>query len=184
MIKKTQLYLCILILKMVSCGQKSKPIYNSIDIEMNYERDSISIAINMNALPSTKDPLVLRTDFSNENEWKTLCEEIVTPNPEYGFIPNVVFASDSSFLNFSEKQFLADSSSKYNHAFIFLVDNMTMSNPEHPELCFGLQHNNGMKFRTIPSEMWAIENNLSISNMDFEDFSQAVEKDGIFRGFK
>jgi hypothetical protein len=41
-----------------------------------------------------------------------------------------------------------------------------------------------MKLRTIPSEMWGIENNLSISNMDFEDFSNVVDEDGVFRGFK
>jgi hypothetical protein len=31
--------------------------------------------------------------------------------------------------------------------------------------------------------LWGIENNLSIANMDFEEFGNAVGKDGIFRGF-
>jgi hypothetical protein len=42
----------------------------------------------------------------------------------------------------------------------------------------------GRTFRTIPSEVCAIQNNLSIYNLDFADFADAVDNDGIFRGFK
>jgi hypothetical protein len=38
-------------------------------------------------------------------------------------------------------------------------------------------------FRVIPSQMWSVENNLSIANMDFFEFADAVGDDGIFRGF-
>jgi hypothetical protein len=38
-------------------------------------------------------------------------------------------------------------------------------------------------FRAIPSAIQAVENNLSIWNMDFEDFTNAVDADGIFRRF-
>jgi hypothetical protein len=33
------------------------------------------------------------------------------------------------------------------------------------------------------SEIWAVENNLSLGNMDFEDFAGAVDANGVFRGF-
>lgn len=135
-------------------------------------------------LPSTEDPIVLRTDFSSENEWRTICEEVITPNPEFRFLPNVVFASDISFLDYTEEQLLSTNTLHYNHAFIFIVDRMTIINPEHPILCIGLKHNQGLKLRSIPSKIWEIENNLSISNMDFEEFFSAIDEDGIFRGFK
>jgi hypothetical protein len=35
----------------------------------------------------------------------------------------------------------------------------------------------------LPSQIQAIENNLSIANMDFEDFADSVDADGVFRGF-
>ena len=41
----------------------------------------------------------------------------------------------------------------------------------------------GRTFRVIPSEMWSVENNLSIANMDFAEFADAVDEDGVFRGF-
>jgi hypothetical protein len=31
--------------------------------------------------------------------------------------------------------------------------------------------------------MWSVENNLALSNMDFEEFATAVDGDGVFRGF-
>jgi hypothetical protein len=31
--------------------------------------------------------------------------------------------------------------------------------------------------------MWAVENNLSIANMDYDEFAAAVDEDGIFRDF-
>jgi hypothetical protein len=31
--------------------------------------------------------------------------------------------------------------------------------------------------------MWGVENNLSLANMDWEDFAATVDEDGVFRGF-
>jgi hypothetical protein len=41
----------------------------------------------------------------------------------------------------------------------------------------------GRTFRVIPSEAWGVENNLSISNMGFAEFADAVDDRGVFRGF-
>lgn len=34
-----------------------------------------------------------------------------------------------------------------------------------------------------PLSLWGIENNLSIANMDFDEFADAVDEDGVFRDF-
>ncbi|MGF1568782.1 MAG: hypothetical protein ACFCVD_12050 [Nodosilinea sp.] len=41
----------------------------------------------------------------------------------------------------------------------------------------------GRTFRVIPREMWGVENNLSISNMDYYEFADSTDADGVFRGF-
>jgi hypothetical protein len=46
-----------------------------------------------------------------------------------------------------------------------------------------LYENSGSEFRAIPSMIQGIENNLSIANMDFEEFANAVDESGVFRGF-
>ena len=41
----------------------------------------------------------------------------------------------------------------------------------------------GRWFRVVPREAWAVQNNLSLANMDFVDFADSVDRDGVFRGF-
>jgi hypothetical protein len=60
---------------------------------------------------------------------------------------------------------------------------MKFADPEHPVLALDLYSDPGRTLRVIPSEMWGVENNLSLANMDFEEFADAVDKDGVFRGF-
>ena len=67
---------------------------------------------------------------------------------------------------------------------MFVVDNITIAHEEQPVAVLDLWHQPGRTFRVIPSQMWSIENNLSISNMDFFEFADAVDDDGIFRGFR
>ncbi|MBB1512749.1 hypothetical protein H5399_09050 [Tessaracoccus sp. MC1627] len=40
----------------------------------------------------------------------------------------------------------------------------------------------GRTFRAIPQEIEPITANLSIANMDFSDFADYADADGIFRG--
>jgi hypothetical protein len=32
--------------------------------------------------------------------------------------------------------------------------------------------------------LWGVENNLNIANMGWEEFADAVDEDGTFRGFR
>ena len=41
----------------------------------------------------------------------------------------------------------------------------------------------GPSFRVTPAEAWGVENNLRLGNMEFLDFAECVDEDGIFRGF-
>jgi hypothetical protein len=41
----------------------------------------------------------------------------------------------------------------------------------------------GRTFRSIPSEVEPIVANLSLANLDFADFADKADADGIFRGF-
>ena len=69
------------------------------------------------------------------------------------------------------------------HNFMFVVDKITLSHPDNPILVIDLIGEPGRTFRVIPSAMWGVENNLSIANMDFADFADHTDSDGIFRDF-
>jgi len=66
---------------------------------------------------------------------------------------------------------------------MFVVDHTTMTHEEHPVVVLDLWREPGRTFRVIPSQVWSVENNLSIANMDFFEFANNVGDDGIFRGF-
>ena len=70
-----------------------------------------------------------------------------------------------------------------DHSFIFIVDQGAFSHPENPILVVDLYAECSRTFRVMPSEMWGVENNLSIANLEFDEFVDAADPDGVFRDF-
>jgi hypothetical protein len=136
-------------------------------------------------LPKTNNPLVVRTDFENQQAWKTVCKLIRAPVPAPGdtFYAYVQFLEDAAFRGLSTEELLACVPRDYKHQFLLVVDSTTMSHPEFPILVIQLRRVRGRNFRALPATIQAIENNLSIYNMDFSEFARAVDEHGIFRGF-
>ena len=137
----------------------------------------------MKPLPQTENPLVLRTDFSSEAVWQKICTAIQKPVGIFGFRANVEFLDDPQYTGLTKEQLLELVPKNYLHSFIVVVDQPAISHPDHPLLIVGLYEESGQEFRAIPSQIQGVENNLSIANMDFEEFAEAVDEDGIFRGF-
>ncbi len=124
---------------------------------------------------------MLRTDFSDEAAWEAVCAAIREPVGEYRAY--VDFVSDPEYEGLTVEELTELVPKGSGHTFLFLVDEIALSHPEHPILVVDLYDQPGRAFRVIPSEMWGVENNLSIANMDFHEFADSVDPDGIFRGF-
>lgn len=137
----------------------------------------------MKQLPETENPLVLRTDFSNQSAWEEIRGEIRKPIGIFRFLANVEFVDDTAYQDITKEELLQLVPRDYDHSFIVLVDKVAISQPEFPLLIVDLYDKPGREFRAIPSQIQGIENNLSIANMDFYEFAEAVDEDGIFRGF-
>jgi Domain of unknown function (DUF6924) len=137
----------------------------------------------MKQIPQTEDPLILRTDFSDDAIWQAICREIKKPVGVFGFRANVEFLNNAQYAGMTKQELLQVLPHNYNHSFIVMVDQTAVSHPDHPLLVLDLFESSGKEFRAIPSQIQGIENNLSIANMDFEEFAEAVNEDGIFRGF-
>jgi hypothetical protein len=137
----------------------------------------------MKQLPQTENPLILRTDFSNETSWKAICREVQKPSGIWRFRANVEFLDEVEYADITKDQLLELVPPGYNQSFIIVVDRTATTQPEYPLLIVDLSENNGREFRAIPSQVQSIENNLSIANMDFGEFAEAVDEDAVFRGF-
>jgi hypothetical protein len=135
----------------------------------------------MKQIPETKNPLILRTDFSNQIVWEAICQIIREPVGD--FRAYVEFVDDTMYTDITKDQLLALIPKNYSHTFIIIVDQTAILHPDHPLLIVDLYHRAGREFRAIPSQIQGIENNLSIANMDFEEFAAWVDESGIFRGF-
>jgi hypothetical protein len=139
----------------------------------------------MKDLPDTEDSLVLRTDFSDDDAWTGICREIQAPYGEDEFRAYVTCVSDPAFegLSISELTALFLRSS---HSFMFVVDRRALTDAEHPILVMAPDEEQSKlkpTFRVIPSKMWAVQNNLDLANMDYEDYANNADADGVFRGF-
>jgi hypothetical protein len=128
--------------------------------------------------------LVIRTGFANQQAWEEICRLVRAPVHEGGlaFHANVEFLDDSELHNLPIQELPARLPAGYEYSFLFVVDPTTIAHPEFAMLVVDLE--SGLRsFRTIPSQVQGIENNLSIGNMGFEEFAEAIGEDGIFRGF-
>ena len=135
----------------------------------------------MKRLPRSDQALVIRTDFSDDAAWNTVVAAI--QQPVEGFFAYVDFVDDAAFSGLTVEQLVAlrDDLSK---SYAIVADAVTMSGVEHPLLIVDLIEELGRTFRAVPSAIQSIENNLSIANMDFWEFADNVDADGVFRGFE
>lgn len=137
----------------------------------------------------TESAIVIRTDFSNEPAWKKICAAIRKPvhdsKEDVEFLADVEFVDNAEYQGVTKDKLLKLIPKDYYQyqSFILIADSTTISQSDHPLLVVDLQDRPGREFRAIPSAIQAIENNLSIANMDFEDFAESVDDKGIFRGF-
>jgi hypothetical protein len=135
----------------------------------------------LDKLPDTASALVLRTDFSDDASWETVCSLIQQPVGEFRAYVDCV--SDPRFEGIDIQELVSLGAAGPFRSFAFVADRTTLTDPEYPVLVVDLYTEPGRTFRVTPTEVWAVENNLSLANMDFAEFAAAVDTGGVFRGF-
>jgi hypothetical protein len=133
------------------------------------------------ALPATRGALVLRTDFSDDAAWDAVCAASEQVSPE-GFAANLSFVSDQAFAGLTVDQVAALTTASFR-TYLFIVDHVTITDPQMPIVTLDMHEEPGRWFRVLPRVIWSVENNLSLANMDFRDFANSADPDGVFRGF-
>jgi hypothetical protein len=132
-------------------------------------------------LPASGSALVLRTDFSDDDAWDAVCEASAAETPE-GFMAGLSFVSDPVFTGITARQVAGLTSESYR-TFLFLADNVTVTDPEMPLIAVDLYDEPGRSFRVAVSRISSVENNLSLVNMRFREFADHADPDGVFRAF-
>jgi hypothetical protein len=138
----------------------------------------------MTALPNI--PVLVRTWFGDDGTWAALAEEVRTPSDE-GFLANVTPVDDPAFEGLTAEALCERQTS--GPIVSFLADEATLTSAEHPVLAvWVLPRQDGDRrdlgpFRVVPAELWSVENNINLANLDWADFTRSAGADGVFRGF-
>jgi hypothetical protein len=134
----------------------------------------------MTALPRTDVPLLLRTDFTDDSAWGALL--IVLAEGDGEFCAHVSPVSDRRFDGAHATQ-LVEAAAASGHTFFLVADSLTFGEREKTLLVVDAYQEPERTFRVMLAEAAAVENNLSIANMEFAEFANAAGEDGVFRGF-
>src|SRR5690349_15272338 len=106
----------------------------------------------MELIPETDNALILRTDFSDQTAWETICALVREPVGDFHFLAYVEFLDDMQYVDIGKDQLLGLIPRNYNHSFIMLVDKTAISLPDHPLLIVDLYERSGSEFRAVPSQ--------------------------------
>jgi hypothetical protein len=132
--------------------------------------------------------VLVRTWFGDDEAWEQLKIAIATPN-EHGFLAYVLVVEDRSYVGLDPRTLAAltpEVTDGLDGAIVsFLADETTLTTAGWPILVVRVLPGEGKfpPFRVIASELWSVENNLNLANMDWRDFYRAADRNGVFRGF-
>jgi len=135
----------------------------------------------MPSLPASEDSLLVRTDFSDDDAWRDVVSAIETDNSD-GFRAYVEVVDDRAWDGVAWQSIREAALAADDHALVlFVVDRIAFAD-DYPILVLDLTEEARPPFRCITQELWAVDNNLNLGNMDWEDFAGNTDDDGIHRG--
>ena len=131
-------------------------------------------------IPTSENALLIRTDFSDQSAWKKLAAAARKPDDPFTF--NMEIVDERANSGATVEQLMQALPEDYPHSFMVVADSISISQPDNPLLVVDLAEERGRQFRTVAAQVASIDNNLSIANMDFEEFAGLVDESGVFRG--
>ncbi|MGJ6969213.1 DUF6924 domain-containing protein [Streptosporangium sp. G11] len=138
----------------------------------------------MDMLPKVDALLVVRTDFSDQERWQAVRNSLGDIDKDgwaKEFSGQVKVVEDPAYQGFTAQQILALLPDGCQGPILVIADKVTVDSQEMPFLVIELEFT--WEMRVIPSEIPGIHANLSIGNMDFGEFAESADADGVFRGF-
>lgn len=157
----------------------------------------------MRSLPQSDQTLLVRTDFSDDKVWQEIRSAASQPGPDFqealGLMSevreaagepldeiesNLHIVDDRDYAGATVEQLLEGFDDTAHQALLIVVDQAAITDPEHAVLIVDLLTERGRTFRALPSCVFEIESNLSIGNMDWEEFVNGVDDNGVYRGFE
>ncbi|MFH8625928.1 DUF6924 domain-containing protein [Streptomyces vietnamensis] len=148
----------------------------------------------MKRLPQSDNTLLIRTDFSDEAAWQALRASVTTPaEGEDPYMACLHIVDDPSYSGLTTEQLVALAPDEDD--LLIVADGVAMAEAGMPLLAVHVRgedeedeedrdaRSEVEELRVVAEVLWSIENNISVANMDWEEFVDAADEDGVFRGF-
>jgi hypothetical protein len=136
----------------------------------------------MASLPSSDNSLLVRTDFEDDAAWLELRAEVEEPGSE-GFAANVEAVSDPVWAGATWRRLRDAVMAEPPHAEVLFVADTAALGADYPIQVVDLSGDNRAPFRCLASQLWGVDANLNLADMDWEEFTDACDPEGVFRGF-
>ncbi|WP_193752707.1 ribonuclease E inhibitor RraB [Microbacterium testaceum] len=134
----------------------------------------------MDSLPRTSDSLLVRTAATPADEWINLVVAVRTENA-HGFRAYVQIVDDARWYGATEDDVRsAIPDNDEGASVLFIADDITLTTEGSPVLVVDLQKGRP-SFRCVAADLWAVDNNLNIANVDWEDFADEADEQGVYR---
>jgi hypothetical protein len=130
--------------------------------------------------PSGDATLLLRTEYSMEDRWRELLSAIATPSPD-GFLANVRAVSDPRLDAQTADDVWRLAKVGERRTLTLVADARAQTDEGFPILVVDTFGPDQRSFRVTAACLWAVENNLSLANLDWKDFADNVDPDGVYR---
>jgi hypothetical protein len=134
-------------------------------------------------LKLTDDEPVVRTHFDDDAAWQEIVDALTQPVPIIGEAVPVNLINDSGNAGLDAESLLKLLPKDHNTSILLIADERAMREADHPLLAVDPTEGGGASFRVTAAEAWGPISNLQIANMDWEEFAESVDEDGVHRGF-
>ncbi|WP_324785868.1 DUF6924 domain-containing protein [Streptomyces sp. H51] len=144
--------------------------------------------------------LIIRTDYDDEAAWRAVVAEVSRPWGSDGdYEADVHLVDDPAWAGATPEAVLIALRPDDELVVVFVADSATMQSAHHALLALDLAHEDEdldpmyyqelidsppvREFRTTPAAVHDVHGNLSIGNMDFEEFAQEAftDPEGVLR---
>jgi hypothetical protein len=133
-------------------------------------------------LPAVDESLLVRTYFDDVARQENL--EAALAENQNGFRVYVTVVDDEAFAGAPWEQLRYIAQASRQHAFVlFVIDREAMDDDTHPIQVVDLSGLERPPFRCAASQLWSVDNNLNLDNMEWEEFATSVDGARVYRGF-
>jgi hypothetical protein len=109
-----------------------------------------------------------------------LLAQIRNPTAD-GFLPYVAVLTDASLEGLTELEIRRLPRAEDAEHFVLVADQRAISEDDFPILVIDISGDKRPSFRVTGSCLWSVQNNLSLGNMDWEEFANNTDDSGVVR---